>query len=150
MTLAHSKQHKNDVNSIILANLIELRELYGLNWKIIGEKVGVAPSTISRIFIGKSTGGRQLLAGLELLKELTILKRTGVNQQLAGELETMKQRIEDLQRQISPKYPEHRPQNAALNEPKVTAAEKASDDHVVASAVRKEARASKSAPHRKS
>lgn len=82
-------QHKNEVSSKVLALLIELRDSFKMNWQVVGSKVGVAPSTLSRISTGKSTGGRQLLASLELLKELTEMKASGVrtNPDLHQELE---------------------------------------------------------------
>jgi len=120
MTTRQTLQHKIDESSKISEHLMTLRQNFALSNREIASRLGVSEAFVSRALHGKTTSGRQFLAGLELLLELTILKRTGVNQVLALELKSMKDRIEELQTQIIPRYPEHRPQNLAVNDDDVS------------------------------
>lgn len=116
MTTEQTSQHKSSLKDKILDNLIALRDKYGFKNREIASKLGMNENYLSRVFNGNAEGSPQLLAGLLLLKELTELKRSGVNQELSRELEAMKQRIGEIADQISPRYPEHQPDNMALNQ----------------------------------
>lgn len=110
------KQQKSLLLEKIKDILILLRGEFGYSNREIADKVGVGENYLSNVFNGGKAGSAQLLAGLLLLKELTVLKRSGVNQELARELEAMKKRIEEVQQQTSSRYPEHKPQHLAMNE----------------------------------
>lgn len=120
MTKDNLTQDESSTQLKIKDLLIQLKQTFGISFNEIAEQVGVSNTYLSSVFNQKRDGGRQLYAGLLLLKELTVLKQSGVrtNPDLNRELETMRTRIEELQKQISPRYPEQRPDNLALNEKK--------------------------------
>lgn len=73
MNLAHKRQTKNELNADIVRKLLSLKEKYFLGWRDISPLIGVSESQLSRIANEKKTGGRQLLAGLNLL--LAVIKQ---------------------------------------------------------------------------
>ncbi len=121
MTKGELLQQESSRSSKIKDLLIQLKRTYGLNYNEIAERIGVSGTFISDVLKGRKEGGDQVYAGLELLRELTVLRQTETRKpesrnEIFEELASMKSRIEELQRQFNPHYGEHQPQNLMMNE----------------------------------
>lgn len=142
MTLVPHRQDKTELSSKILALLIELRDVHGFTWEEIGKKIRVASTTISKISKGNKSGGPQLLGALELLRELTELKKAGlrVNPNVLEEVRVMRRRLEELEKQLRVPYPEHVPNPMLLNElpDQVSSAPEAQEEREIAELAAKE------------
>lgn len=141
MTIKRIAQEETSLKENILAELIAIMGLSGEGQMAIAKRLGYTKDVFSQMKSGYSNGSPQLYAGLLLLKELTVLKQSGVrtNPDFYRELEIMKAKIEEMQRKVSPQYGEHRPDNLTLNTPAGAAQEANLTDRQTAEAAARRA-----------
>ncbi len=114
MKLLAQSQAKTARSNRIADLLMQLTGVFGLKQREIALAVGVSGTYLNGVINGRNVAGRQLLAGLELLKELTIYRAKEAEQ---NRILAMKAEIAALEaRQGGGVYPAHVPDAAALNE----------------------------------
>lgn len=75
MTQRKTSQQESSPKTKILAVLMLLRNTYGMTGREIAGMLGVNENYLSRVFNGKELGSNQLAAALEMLLELTKIRR---------------------------------------------------------------------------
>ena len=87
--------------------------------RAIAARIGIAETSLSKVYNGKKEGGKQILSGLALLLELETLKRRPPEKSLPEQISDLKSQIEGLQAQIAGSgapYPRHTPASVQMNE----------------------------------
>src|ERR1700761_5708710 len=75
MPLDHTLQQEIGLSSNIEAILIELLEVMGMTGREVANRIGIAETSLSKVYNKKKIGSKQLLAGLKLLHSLEKLKK---------------------------------------------------------------------------
>jgi len=120
MTTKRRLQASSQYSEKIKETLILLRGDFELSNREIALNLGVGENYLSNVFNGGKAGSEQLLKGLELLKEVIELRKqvASAKSPIAQEIAAIRQRLDEMERSVGPKYPEHPPQNWVMNEEK--------------------------------
>lgn len=118
MTLAPKTQDKSKLRDNIEAVLMLLRTNYEFTSREIARTLGINENHLSKVLRGTKPGSRQLLAGLELLKELTVYRAKEAEQKRISDLEVeLAARKARLEGRPGPVYPAGPGGAMLLNEP---------------------------------
>jgi len=86
MALKNIQQHKTALNTKILELLMVLKDDYGMSFRDVADKLKVTEGTISKVKNQHQAGSEQMLAALEMLLELTKIKREQEDAELQKKL----------------------------------------------------------------